>query len=353
MNFDELVGYRPALERRLRAEYRSERRAAGPRFRTYVDALEEFTLRGGKRFRALLLLAGYWIASGRDPTVALPAAAALEQFQSWMLIHDDIIDHAATRRGGPAVHRTFESAAGPDALPAARAAFGEAIGITLGDLEEPLTVGALLATPGPPERRLAALAEYVRMTRATAYGQLLDIANGVRPIEEVTESDVLTVHRLKSAIYTVAAPLRLGAIFGGGRPPLLADLESIGVDAGIAFQLRDDVLGSGFDAGAAGKSANDIAEGKRTLLVIRAWARASPAERAVLVRAVGRADATDDEVEAARGVMRATGALDYSEQRIRRLTGGVLRRIDRSRAIRAAARPLLREITDRLVVRAS
>lgn len=353
MQFAELTDYLPQLEARLRSDYREERRRVPPRFRPYVDALEEFTLRGGKRLRALLVLAGYHIASGRRPDPVLPAAAAFEHFQTWMLVHDDIIDHSDTRRGGPTLHRRFEaelrtrsSAARPDE-------YGVGMGITLGDLAEPMTIGALLSVPVPPARRLAALAEYVRMTRETAYGQAFDIRNGTVPVESVREADVLAVHQYKTAYYTVVAPLRMGAMLGGGRPGLLVDLEAIGLDYGVAFQLRDDVLGAGFDAGGAGKSANDLSEGKRTLLVVRAWAGADAAGRASLAAVLGDPSAPAAAVETAREVVRATGSLAYSERRIAALTRRAEARVSRSRNLREPARSLLREIGDRLVRRSS
>ena len=351
MDFDTLLRYRGPLESRLRGTYKREGRRVAAPFRPYVRALEEFTLRGGKRFRALLLLAGYWIANGRDPRSVLPAAAALEHFQSWMLVHDDIIDHADTRRGGPSLHRVFERQHAQHRGLGNSADYGVGIGITLGDLEEPSTIQGLLDSPGPAARRLAAVAEYVRMTRETAYGQLLDVQNGSRPVAEVTEAEVLTVHRLKSAYYTVSSPLRLGAILGGGGPGLLRDLEAVGLDLGVAFQLRDDVLGAGFDGGTSGKTANDLIEGKRTLLVVRAWSRADAAGRASLEAVLGRPDASDEAVEAARETIRSTGSLAYSERRIVAIDRRARRRIRSSRAIRDGARGLLNEIGDKLVYR--
>ena len=351
MDFDELLALRPALERRLRADFATERRRVPPVFREHVASLEEFTLRGGKRFRALLLLGGYWIASGKDPTPALPAAAALEHFQSWMLIHDDIIDHAETRRSGPTIHRIYEGRHRERSKLGPAPEYGVGMGITAGDLEEPFTVSGLLDAPGTDARRLAALREYARMTRETAYGQLLDIENGARPVDAVRESDVLQVHRLKSAIYTVASPLRIGAMLGGSGPALLDDLEAIGIDFGIAFQLRDDVLGAGFDSEKMGKSANDLQEGKRTLLVVRAWATADAEGRSRLTAVLGRADADPASVDAAREVIRSTGSLEYSERKIAQLSRRARQRIARSRGLRADARALLNEVGDRLLYR--
>jgi geranylgeranyl diphosphate synthase, type I len=345
--------YLPRIERELRRSYAHERRSAPPTVRPFLDVNQEFTLRGGKRFRAILVLAGYHLATGRAPAPAVSAAASLEHFQSWMLIHDDIIDHSEERRGGPTVYRALAQEHRTAGRVGSSEEYGAGIGITLGDLEEPFTVEALLAAPVPSGRRLSALAEYVRMTRWTAYGQLLDIRNGTLDPSVVTEDDVLYVHRLKSAFYTVASPLKIGAILGGQPPAALADLGSIGVDIGVAFQLRDDVLGAGFDADESGKSANDLSEGKRTLLVVKAWAAASDADRSRLARVLGNPNATPEDLERAREVIRSTGSLAYSEGRIAALTRRAMGRLDRSRSIRAAGKPLIAEVADRLVRRRS
>ena len=351
MDLVQLYRYLPSLERTLRSSYREERRHAPTAARAYLGVNEEFTLRGGKRFRAILVLAGFHLATNRDPRPVLPAAAALEHFQSWMLIHDDIIDHAEERRGGPTVHRSVAAAHRAEHGEGSSEDYGTGIGITLGDLEEPFTVDAILSTRAPAAARLRALGEYVRMTRLTAYGQLLDIRNGSVDPGAVSEADVLTVHRLKSAVYTVVSPLRIGALLAGTDPRRLTDLEAIGTDLGIAFQLRDDVLGAGFDAGEMGKSPNDLPEGKRTLLVVRAWRDGSDADRARLRRVLGNAQATPEDVERARDVIRDTGSLEYSERRIASLTARALARLDRSTQVRPSGKPLVREIADRLVRR--
>jgi geranylgeranyl diphosphate synthase type I len=351
MDFADLSEMLPAIQKGLHRSYRVERRAAPPTLRPYLDHLDEFTLRGGKRFRALMVLAGYHIATDRSPAPAIPAAQALEHFQSWMLIHDDIIDHSEERRGGPAMHRLLARPPVDGCPPERPEELGVGLGITLGDLEEPFTLQAILDTRVPHSRKLAALAEYVRMTRLTAYGQILDIRNGALPVERVTEADVLRVHRLKSAVYTVSSPLLLGATLGGGSRALLADLASIGDDIGVAFQLRDDLLGSGFGPEDLGKSANDIREGKRTLLVVRAWSRATGEGRRALSEALGNPRATPAQVAAARDVIESTGSREYSEMRIAALERRALRRLDRGRSIPVARRALIREISDRLVRR--
>jgi geranylgeranyl diphosphate synthase type I len=345
--------FRPLLERELGASYGRSRKGVPREIGPYLDVNREFTLRGGKRFRAILVLAGYYLATGRNPRPALSAAAAVEHFQSWMLIHDDIIDHADERRGGPSVHRELAQAHRGDRWEGSSEDYGVGIGITLGDLEEPFTVESILAVPAAPAARLAALSEYVRMTRLTAVGQLLDIRTGALDPGTVREKDVLAVHRFKSAIYTVVSPLKIGALLGGCPLARLDDIETFGTKIGIAFQLRDDVLGAGFDADQSGKSSNDLVEGKRTLLVVKAWQSGSETDRARLARVLGNSQATPEDVDRARAVIRETGSLAYSEKRINELSRAALRTLDGSRTIPVRGKPLLREVADRLVRRKS
>ncbi|MGI0067823.1 MAG: polyprenyl synthetase family protein, partial [Thermoplasmata archaeon] len=186
MDFAQLAAYRARIESAVRRDYRTARPRPPSSVVPLVRMGEGLTLRGGKRFRAILLLAGYHIASGRRPDAVVGVAAGLEHFQSWMLIHDDIIDHSEVRRGGPTVHRlaadlhTLERGAGSSEE------YGVGIGITLGDLEEPYTVDSFLRARATASARLAALAEYGRMTRLTAFGQLLDIRNGTLDPGDVT-----------------------------------------------------------------------------------------------------------------------------------------------------------------------
>jgi geranylgeranyl diphosphate synthase, type I len=350
VQYADLAGWLPRLEEELARSYLEEARRA-PEFGAYTSLLREFSGRGGKRLRALLVLAGYHLATGRDPGPALPAAAAMEHFQDWMLIHDDIIDHAEQRRGGPSVHRLLEREHVRLRRSGDREQYGVGMGITIGDLEEPYTVRALLSSEVAPDRRLAALGEYVRMTADTAYGQLLDIRLSGLPVGKVRERDVLNVHRLKSAIYSVASPMRIGARLGGGSEELLALLERVGVDFGIAFQLRDDVIGAGLGAPGAEKSANDLAEGKRTLLLVRAWQRSGAKDRRMLERELAQARRSAGAIRRLQERIRSTGSLEYSERLIEKLRGGAVRSLGENPAVRAPGRALLEELGDRLVRR--
>lgn len=354
VDIGDLLGWRKPIERALESHFRAlarSARAEHPDLLPFVEAVSEFTLRGGKRFRACLLLAGYHLAGGRDPRTVLPAAAALETFQSWMLVHDDIMDHGETRRGGPTMHVALARLHGRRKLAGSDADFGEAMAITLGDLLEPSTVRLLLSCRAPDHRIRSLLGEYQAMTERTAYGQVLDVLNGVRSVGDVREKDVLTVHRLKSAVYTVSCPMRMGAILAGGSPSTLALLQQVGDDLGTAFQLRDDVLGAREVPGARSeKSANDLYEGKRTLLVVHAYARAGRDGRRALEKVLGNPLATPEEFEDAITVLEETGSFAYSEARIRQLVARAYRSVERSK-LSADRKALLRAIGEMLTQR--
>lgn len=354
MELAELLEWRKPVEDLLRRHFSEVEREARSRHRDllpFVHEVREFTLRGGKRFRACLLLAGYHLGGGRDLRAALPAAAALETFQSWMLVHDDVMDHGEVRRGGPTMHVALAQLHAKRGLSGSDADFGEGMAITLGDLLEPYTLRLFLSLKAPAERQLALLQEYRAMSEATASGQVLDVLNGVRPVEEVSERDVLTVHRLKSAVYTVSAPLRMGATLAGAPPRVVDRLEAIGTEQGIAFQLRDDILGAREVPGAdIGKSANDLFEGKRTLLVVRAWQRAGRDGRAALAKVLGNPLATPAEFEDALNVLEETGSFAYSERRISELVAGAERKI-RASGLKPAQQTLLRQLGQMLTAR--
>lgn len=354
MDVAELLGWRKPIEQALEAHFHHLKRTARkehPDLVPFVEAVSEFTLRGGKRFRACLLLAGHHLAGGVDPRSVLPAAAALETFQSWMLVHDDIMDHGETRRGGPTMHVAMAKLHGRRKLSGGDADFGQAMAITLGDLLEPSTVRLFLSCRAPDARIRSLMEEYRSMTERTAYGQVLDVLNGVRPVASVHEKDVLTVHRLKSAVYTVSSPLRMGAILAGAPRATLDMLQQVGDDLGIAFQLRDDMLGAREIPGEEGeKSANDLYEGKRTLLVVHAYAHAGRDGRRALEKVLGNPLATPEQFEDAITVLEETGSFEYSERRIQQLVRRANARIERSN-LGPGRKALLRSIGDLLTNR--
>lgn len=192
-----------------------------------VDELLRLVLAGGKRLRPAFCVLGYRAAggSGDDPTV-WPAAAALELFHTFALVHDDVIDGATTRRGAPTTVAAF---GGGDR--------GRAAAILVGDLGAELAGALLRSAPAPADRLAHAFARWDAMVMALAAGQFLDAT--ASPPADLAAS--LRVARLKSAAYTVEGPLGIGAALADGSGPVHAALAAYGRSLGEAFQLRDDL----------------------------------------------------------------------------------------------------------------
>lgn len=271
------------------------------------STLKSYALRPAKRVRPALLVTG-WAMASNVPVELAPKgvkqfAAALELLHTFMLIHDDVADRALSRRGAPALQRLV----------------GDDLAVVMGDhlysraIEVMLSCGATGA--GRATRYMMAIC------RHTAAGQYLDLDLASASLGDVTLFQTLKVAHLKTAKYGFVAPLVAGAMLGGGDDELLASLERVGRYAGMAYQLRDDLLGLFGDDAVAGKQGGaDFFEGKRTFPVIAAWTRADSAGRERL-EAMWHADArTGDELGQARGHLEACGGRAATERVIERMT---------------------------------
>jgi geranylgeranyl diphosphate synthase type I len=196
-------------------------------------------------------------------------------------------------------------------------------GLLLGDLllgwsDELIDEG--LARLGDPSAGLSARAEFNRMRTEVTAGQYLDILEE-RSWAGLTEADQLArAHRVivyKSAKYTVEAPLAIGASLGGGSLSQLSALRAFGRPLGIAYQLRDDMLGVFGDPEVTGKPAgDDLREGKRTVLI--ALARAGlPANAARLLdELLGDPSLDAGQIRMLQNTIRDSGGVDKVERMI-------------------------------------
>lgn len=305
----------------------------GPEYDRLADMLADFVLGGGKRLRPLFAWSG-WLAAGGpaegpQAEAMLRAAAALELVQACALIHDDIIDSSDTRRGRTTVHVAVGEQHRIAGWHGDSAHFGVSVAILLGDLalawaDDLVRESGLSAEAGA---RVAPV--WAAMRTEVLGGQLLDIHSEVRGDETVAAA--LTVNRYKTAAYTVERPLQLGAAAAGASPELIDDLSAAGVDLGIAFQLRDDLLGVFGDPAVTGKpSGDDLREGKRTVLLAEALRRADEQapDSAALIRSRIGTDLTAAQVAGLRSVLESLGAVEAIEVRIAELTERAETRLD-------------------------
>ncbi|MEY2932925.1 MAG: hypothetical protein RL033_3674 [Pseudomonadota bacterium] len=248
---------RPEVEQALTHSWQQawqEHAGLGSAVSAPLAAARELCLRGGKRLRAVLVAAGYRIAGGgTDLTPCLPLCCAVELLQAYFLIHDDWMDQDALRRGGPTVHAALAEQLGSVHL-------GAAGSVLAGDYTVALATRVLLQAPLPAEQQTRVLSRFVAMQLDAVVGQQLDVLGDGSNLDDV--------YRLKTGSYTVLGPLLLGATLVQLRPELNEALEAFALPLGIAFQLRDDLLGAFGDPAQTGKPrGSDLLANKRTLLL--------------------------------------------------------------------------------------
>lgn len=267
----------------------------------------------GKRLRPAFVYWGHR-ATGADHFEGIfGPAGAVELLHTFALIHDDVMDRSPERRGRPAVHEALACTHVQEGLGGDPGWFGVGGAILAGDLAF-VWADHLLDTAALPATVIArARAVFTQLRIEVMAGQYLDLRLTGR--ESAGESESLRVALLKSGRYTVTRPLQLGATIGGSSAPLDAALRAYGDSAGLAFQLRDDVLGLFGNPLVTGKGAlSDLREGKRTVLMLRALGRARPTERAVLVDALGNPELDESAAARIREIVVDCGALDAVEQ---------------------------------------
>jgi geranylgeranyl diphosphate synthase, type I len=300
-----------------------------PLARQALEHIREFNLRGGKRIRPILVILGYKACGGRDEKAIIDAALAVELMESFLLIHDDIIDRDELRRGYLTVHRIYENKAKRDFPKVDSIHYGNSMAIILGDIAAIIASEAILTSDFPLKAKLAAVDRFSKVVVNTCLGQMLDIHSEIEPI--VTEEDVLRMHKLKTAIYTVDGPLAIGGLLAGADKHKLRALSRFAIPLGMAFQLKDDILGLFGDRQQTGKAVgNDIREGKKTLLILKAMEICSPAERKFISSSLGRRDISEKDILRIRELVKTSGSLDYSNDLASRLIK------DAKRALRKA-----------------
>ena len=289
-----------------------------PRMGDPLRALAAFVRVGGKRLRPVV---AHWafVGGGGDPDDPrlVDLGAALELLHAFALVHDDVMDHTDSRRGAPTVHAAARArhAAG-DRIGGADD-FGAASAILVGDLAHAYA-DDLLRSAAPS---LAPIWQELRVE--VNLGQYLDLeaaAAGDR-----APATARTIARYKSGRYTIEHPLRLGA--GLADDAALAEaLLAYGEPVGRAFQLRDDVLGCFGDPARTGKPVgSDIREGKATLLIAEARARAATADAERLDRELR---AAEPDTEAVLALIVESGALASVEAEIDQLVDRAVAALD-------------------------
>lgn len=279
----------------------------GPEVHEMAKAVTSLCLRGGKRLRPGLCAAGLLATDSRASLVpAIEAGISLELLQAYFLIHDDWMDQDDERRGGPTAHVQLTRAFGSRAL-------GERGAILAGDHAVGLAQAHLCTLPVTASRLKKAFACFSEMQLAAVAGQQLDVIGKT--------SDPELVYELKTASYTVHGPLVLGALLGGASGKVIRALGAYSLPVGIAFQLRDDLIGVFGNPKKTGKpQGGDLKEGKNTPLSREGLARLTGQQRQAFKKVLGNRSASAKDVAQAVALLERCGARASIEARIQELT---------------------------------
>lgn len=313
---DTLKGFRLEVNTFLDEYFQSK----GSRYRevagsveVFFSILKDFTLRGGKRLRPALLYFSYQMFGGKEDRKVKQISIFMELLQSFLLIHDDIFDNADLRRGKITVHRFFENIA-EEYNADGEYEFGNVLSILNGDVAAQMMYDVILDSDFSAECKVALCRELVNITDKVLIGQVIDYIYPSR--QDLKWKDLEQIYRNKTATYTYELPLVSGALLAGADKKEIDKLRRFAIPAGIAFQLRDDILGIFGTEEKLGKNiASDVEEGKKTLMVLHALENGTQSQQDSINDILGREDITDEELTLFREIVKDTGALKRCEDK--------------------------------------
>jgi geranylgeranyl diphosphate synthase type II len=279
--------------------------------------MRDYPSRPAKGLRPLFCVTACKAFGGNEEN-ALLAAAAIELLHNWVLIHDDIEDGSELRRGEPVLHRKYD----------------ESLAINAGDALHARMWGALVDSHRAlgAATTLRVLEEFSQMINETTEGQHMELVWILGKRWDLDETAYIAMVRRKTAWYTVAGPCRLGAVIAGADAPALEMLSEFGLRLGVGFQIQDDALNLRGASAAYGKvHADDIVEGKRTLILLALLEQLAGAEQ-IRVRTIldkDRAEKTDADVRYVLSLIQEHGLVDYAQRKAHAFLADALTVLDR------------------------
>jgi len=329
-----------------------KKRRKPPLLKEMAESIRDFTLSSGKRIRPILFYYGYLLAGGRDKKNILKAAISIELIHSYFLIHDDIIDRDDFRRHQLSVHCRYEKKYQDKFRGKSEEAkhFGISMGIIAGDLVSAFGYEILSRSNFPENLKIRAIKKFNRVIADTITGEGIDVF--LEMFADFNMARILEMQGYKTAKYTIEGPLHLGAILAGADSNFLNSLTDFAVPLGIAYQIRDDIIGVFGDEKKIGKPVGaDLREGKATLLIAKALENANDSQRMIIDSVLGNKEAGLKEIERVRVVIRETESLKYSRNQVKKfseLAGLNLKKIKTSDE---KSKKFLRELIDFMIGR--
>lgn len=287
-------------------------------------AIQKFTTvnKGGKYLRAILISLGYKMSSGKNDKLYVPLAMAYEIFQTSILIHDDIIDNADKRRGIDTIHESYKKEFSCKNNDISNNV-AKSLGLCIGDLGFFLANQILIQNYGKNENLSKLMEYYSKIVIDTIKGEVIDVKLPYdlqyEKSNHCNEEDIIDLYKLKTAWYTTIGPFCLGCILSGNNKIDLPKIENAFKDIGIAFQIKDDIIGIYGNQNYTGKSSNsDINEFKQTILYSYVYNNAKK-YLSKLHKYYGKQNLSSDDVNCVKQIFIESGALDYANKKMNML----------------------------------
>ncbi len=277
-----------------------------------LSAVKDFVLREGKRIRPALFCIGY-LGYAKKPCPGLyKSALSLELLHDFMLVHDDIIDKSPTRRGKPSMHALFDRKIKGYKN---RKFDGKDLAIVAGDIIYAMALDLFLSVKESPQRKESALKRFNSAVLYTGCGEFIELIIGARPIEKITKLDIYKVYDYKTANYTFASPLAMGAELAGAKKNEVLKLLKFAMLLGRAFQIKDDIIGSFGEPEETGKSnLTDILEAKKTILIWHAYRYGSKRQKKSIKDIFSKKNPVHKDVDEIRGILKEAKSRDFAEK---------------------------------------
>ena len=280
---------------------------------------------GGKYIRAFLISLGYHLSSKKNDDYYMPLAVAYETFQTSILIHDDIIDKADIRRGKTTIHKRYEDKftdcdLKDNNFENSKKDTAAALALCMGDIGFFLSNNIIASSYANNSNLAKILQLYNKINIYTGKGEVIDVmlpfTSKYNSKCNVTEKDIMEIYRLKTAWYTIIGPLALGMTLGGATDKAITSLEKIAEPLGIAFQIKDDILGIYSSSKKMGKDNSDISEYKQTILYSYTINTEYKDE---LLKYYGKNTLSHKDVEKVQDIFKKSGAYDYATRKMNEL----------------------------------
>ena len=270
------------------------------------ESLEELKRlsKGGKRVRGYLIKLGQMLF-GKDDDSYIDIAAAIEIFQTAILIHDDVIDEADKRRGLDTINAKYAGH------------IGISKAICIGDLGFFISYNIINNANISDDLKIEIMKVYSKTLYNTVNGEIIDVELPLKSLEYHKKMDdklIYDIYVNKTAWYTIIGPILIGASSANASSLDKEKLMKMGENLGIAFQIKDDLLGLYSENDSMGKTLNDIKEGKQTIIYKYAIDHANKEEIEIINKYYGNGDVTIDENKIITDLFIKLGAKENAEK---------------------------------------